>query len=440
MSIQKSLKNAMLTGAGLISWQNNAPTQYNDRQHQYFSAETRTFTQKMLKYASDFVQAQVQGLNPEDPYEWQTRGIRMAELVQPTAAIQRDFDDYKMIIFEDRDIEYVMPGAKIVALGSTWLVMNPMNMSGSDGAGVIRRCNSVWNFIDYYGNVISEPILVENTRANANDGDAQQSLLINKGYFNVICQYNDYTRQIDTNTRMILGTSAYRVTGYSDFDMEYTGDYNSVRTLSFSVRYEESNDAIDDMVNHVAGGKSFSWDVMLTDWATTIQAGQTKAFTAASVRNGIPVTGSTENPISYLWESSDESVLTVDEDGIVTAVAEGYAQITATLEQNPSHSETVGVNVTSVTDGVFFTSTPPDALGSYESVTVSAAYFDDGAETADALTWTLTGADETAYSYTEAQDGKSVTVRCFGYSEKPLVITAGANGFDAVVKIRLEGI
>lgn len=258
MSIQKSLKNAMLTGNGLVSWQNNEPTQYDGRQRQYFSPESRTFTQAYARYSSDYIEAQMQGIDSENPYAWQTRLIRMADIVKPSAAIQRNFDDYKMILVADRDIEYIMPGSKIVAMGSTWLVVNPMNISGSDGSAVIRRCNAVWNHLDAEGNILSEPILVENQRANANDSDAQNSLLISKGYFNVICQYNQETAQINTNTRMILGKGAYRVTGFSDFEMEFTGDYSTVRLLSFTVRYEEPNPVIDDMENHVAGGKTFT--------------------------------------------------------------------------------------------------------------------------------------------------------------------------------------
>ena len=438
MSINKSLKNAMLTGNGLVAWGNNAPGQYNDRQHQYFSAETRTFTQQMARYSSDYVQARVQGLDPQNPYSWQERTIRMADIVKPTAAIQRDFDDYKMILFADRDIEYIMQGAKIEAMGSTWIVYNPLNISGSDGAAVVRRCNAVWNFFDFYGNVISEPILVENTRANANDSDTQNSMSIAKGYFNVLCQYNDHTRQIDTNTRMILGTAAYRVTGYSDFDMEYTGDYGSVRMLQYSIRFEEANFTIDDMEKHVAGGKAFSWGITVNA-PDKLRVGATAQCTAESVRNGQNVVSSGEHPISYYYTSSDKSVLTVTNDGLITAVAEGTATITATLTQNPAYSAAMELTVTETEDGVAFTSTIPQTLGAFESATITAAYFLDGEEQDDPLTWYVGGADETAYSYAVSTDGKSVSIDCFGYSTAPLIVTAAIGADSATASIALEG-
>lgn len=439
MSIQKSLKNAMLTGNGLVSWQNNTPVQYSGKQRQYFSPETRTFTQMYAQYSSDFVKAQIQGIDPKNPLAWQTRFLRFSDVVKPSAAIQRHFDDYKMILVADRDIEYIVPGSKIVTMGSTWLVVNPMNVSGSDGAALVRRCNAVWNYLDYYGNVVSEPIIAENERANANDSDTQNSQLISKGYFNILCQNNDGTRQIDTNTRMILGSGAYRVTGFSDFETEFTGDYSSVRLLSFTVRYEEPNYIIDDMENHVAGGKEFSWVVSISGPAS-IHPNGTAQFTATSVRNGETVTDTTENPISYEWESSDESVVTVDDFGIVTAVGNGSATIRVKVSQNAALHENYGITVTESADGVEFTSITPVKLGAYETACVTAAYFEDGQEQQDALTWTFTGADENAYSAVVDTDGKTVCIDCYGYSDLPLIVTAGYGVYTASATILLEGL
>lgn len=437
MSIQKSLKNAMLTANGLVSWQNNAPTQYANKQRQYFSPETRTFTQQMARYSSDFVEAQVQGLDPTNIYAWQTRLLRFSDVVKPSAAIQRHFDDYKMILFADRDIEYIAPGSKIITMGSTWIVDNPMNVSGGDGIARVRRCNAVWNFLDYYGNVVSEPIVAENERANANDSDNQQSLLISKGYFNILCQHNENTRQIDTNTRIILGTGAYRVTGYSNFETEYTGDYTSVRMLSFTVRYEEPNAAIDDMENHVAGGKTFAWDISVSG-ASSLTVGATTELTAQSIRNGENVTSTPENPVSYTWEISDETVLSVDANGLVTAIGEGDATVRVTLAQNTAKHVNYAISVTESTDGVFFTSSVPESIAAYDQAEITAAYFENGAETAEELQFTFSGAD--AGSYGVMVGPRAVTIYCYGYSETPLAVTASYGAYSASAEIALTGI
>lgn len=431
------IKNAALAANGLNPVRNNSPAQYRDRQKQYFDPETREFTRQIAKYSSDFVEARVQGLDPDDFYGWGTYRMRFADVVRPSSAIQRHFDDYKMVLFESPKIEYIRPGTKIVTMGSTWLATNPVNVSGASGSGVIRRCNAVWNFHDFYGNVISEPIIVENERANANDSDAQNSLLISTGYFNVICQYNDWTRQIDTNTRFILGSGAYRVTGYSDFHMEFTGDYDSVRLLSFSVRYEEPNDAIDDMENHVAGGKTFSWEIRV-ETPRTLQAGMSAQLTAKSYKSGAEVTETEEFPVSYTWESSDESVATVDENGVVTAVAEGNAVIRVKLVQNPEQHINVPITVTATQDSVEFTATVPQSLGMFDSATITAAYFVDGEAQPDILTWTFQGADKNAYSATVFEN--TATITGYGYSEMPLTVIASYGNYSARANIVLEGL
>lgn len=437
MSIQKSIKNALLTANGLVAFSTNQPTAYADKQPQIFSPETKTFTQQYARYSSTYFEAKVQGIDPKNPFAWQTRMIRMADIVRPSAALLRKADNYKMILFADREIEYITPGAKIETMGSVWLVTNPFNISAADGGSVAERCNAVWNYLDYYGNVVSEPMVVTNVRADANDSDAQEGNLITKGYFNVTMQYNAATAQIDTNTRFILGTAAYRVTGYSDFMQEFTGDYETVRLLNFTVRYEEPNVTIDDMENHVAGGKAFSWDVSIAGLNRIAPEG-TAQLTASSSRNGEPVQGSEEQPVSYLWSSGNEAVAAVDENGLVTGVSEGWTIITATLAQNPRYSANYLVSVEAVSNAVRFTSSVPESLQAYGRCKISAAYFADGAETDEALEWSFSGAAEGSYRATGG--GKQVRIYCFGYSETPLQVTVRYNDLTAVAAIALGGL
>lgn len=437
MSIQKSIKNSLLTMNGLVAFSTNQPSQYADKQRQYFSPETKSFIQSQAKYASDYMEAEVQGIDPQNPYAWQTRCLRMSDVVKPSAAILRKTDNYKLVLFADRDIEYLLPGSKIKTMGNVWLVTNPFNISGADGAGIVQRCNAVWNYLDWYGNVISEPIVVENDVAYANDSDAQEGNLIAKGYFNVLAQYNDVTTQIDTNTRMILGTAAYRVTGYSDFVTEFTGDYNTVRILGFSIRYEEPNPEIDDMENHVASGKTFSWEVQISGSAV-IPEGITEQFVATSSRNNEDVQSTEEHPISYIWSSSNTDVATVDETGLVTAVAPGEAVIYATLEQNQNYRAAFEVSVADVEDSVEWTSNVPATISAYEDYEISAAFFEGGIETDEPLEWSFTGASKN--SYKAIANDKTATIYCFGYSKKPLVVTVTHGELSATATIRMEGI
>lgn len=439
MGINANIKNALLTTGNLYTIPDNAPPQYAGRQKRYLDTETGMYVYDYLKYASDYFEADAQGLDINDPKKWVKVHIRMADIVKPSATLTHKFDESKLIMIAERGYDYVRSGTKFVTMGNTWLSTNPANMSASNGQGIVDRCNASWNSLDYYGNIHTEPIVVKKLLMSANDSDYQMGVLVTKGYFTLICQYNEWTRQLDTNSRIILGSAAYRITGYSDFNMEFTGDYDSVRLLEFNARYEEPNFDIDDMENYVAGGLTFSWEVS-ANFKDTLKVGETDSIIVISRRNDVVVTGNDENEISYTYESSDESVATVDENGTITAVGEGQAIITIKLAQNPLYGATATLQVVSAstTPHTEFTSPVPTTLKVMESAVISAAYFDGEEQTTDAIEWTFAGASENAYRATI--DGNSVTIGCYGGSKTPLTVTASANGESISATIALKGI
>lgn len=416
----------------------NSPAQYSGRKRQYLGSGSACFINQYAKYASDFFEAQAQGLDPKDFSAWRTVALRMSDIVKPSAFMTRNADDYKKILIADRDADYIPPGAKFVTMGSTWLCINPENISSASGTAAVQRCNAAWNHLDWYGNVLSEPIAVEQQLAKASTPDEQDYLLITKGYYDVKCQYNEYTAQLGENSRLILGGSAYMITGFTDFIQEFTGNYESVRLLQFSIRYEEPNAEIDDMENHVAGGKKFSWDIAVTG-TPTMTVGNESVFTASSTRCGETVKTSSEHEITYLWTSSDASVAEIGENGDVKAVGTGECEITCTLAQNTeiSGKMTVSVEEAAAEPVVKFLGTVPSELDMYTSTIIKAAYFENGAEMQKTVTWTLSGTD--AGCFRAAADGNRLTVTCYGGSTTPLAVTAAVGDVSATAEIWLRG-
>lgn len=441
--MKQAIKNAMLAGSSSFSFKQQIPTQYSDRQKRYMNYETRKFTEQMARYSSDYVEAQIQGLIPEDPFGYTKVHIRFSDIVRSSSAISYEFDNYKVIDIAEPQYTYVRIGAKVVAMGSTWLVINPANMGNVLGKAMIQRCDAVWNYLDYYGNVCSEPMCFDRRLAKANDGDAQRSTMITKGYFDAKVQYNSATTQLDTNSRIILGSAAYKVTGFSDFIQEFTGDYNSINLLEFDLRYEEPNDAIDDMVNHVAGGKTFKWDIRVSG-TPTLMAGDTTQLTATSIRTAEEktkiVTSTEGKPISYIWESNNERIACVGVDGAVTAVSEGEAEITCILAQNTAQKSVFKIIVAgdATAPHVNFTSTVPEKIGVYQELTLTAEYFEDGIATGNDITYEFSGAPDNAY--TVKINGNEVIIKCFRGAVLPLVITALHGEYSDTAQVYLEGI
>ena len=438
--MDKIIKNAKLSFGGAVSdpsW--NVPGQYKDRQTQYYMGETDRFKKKFLKYASDFFDATAQGLYGPDEAEWVPCKIRLAEVVRPSSAIQREFDDYKQLLLEEPALPYIPQGTKYTFMGSIWLMINPLNVSNGDGGGIVRRCRATWNHLDYYGNVLQEPLVIETDRASANSDDSQQWDNITKGYFNITCQSNQWTNQLNTNSRLILGKGAYRITGFTDFFEDFTGDFDSTRLIRFTARYEEPNDEIDDMVRRVAGGLTFSWDIDLGG-TPTITVGQSAALTPVSRRNGVIVANTAELPVSYGWESSDETVCTVDNGGNITGISSGSAKILCVLMQNPTVSTEYAVTVEGAgsADKVAFLQDIPEEMRMFETVSIEAAWFENGEITEDHVKITVSGPESAAY--TADINGNRATITCYAGSTIPLTVKASHGNESVSAEITLKGI
>lgn len=427
--IQKYIENVHVINGRIHAPHENEPNQYQNRNYSYLNTASSRHYQEYAKYASDYFTADAQGLNPNDRWAWEKVTLRMADIVRASNATQKQYNDYKTILLDRMKYAYIPRGAKFVTMGSTWLCINPENISGADGIGLIQRCKAVWNHLDWYGNVKSEPMAVDGTEIlRANAPDPQYQMTVMKGYYNVKCQYNEDTAQINDNTRMILGTGCYVVTGYSDFTTEFTGDYNSVRMLEFTIRKDEVNKTIDDLENHVAGGLTFTWEVVVSG-PTAVKAGEEIEMSVSSIRCNEPVVSTEEHPINYVWTSTNNDVATVDEDGVVTGVSEGTCFIIATLEQNPEKSTSVMITV-SEESTLAWARTPPLALSAYETAVLEAT--EDDAE------WIFSGADENAYRATV--NGKYATVVCWSGSVEPLRVTVRKDDDEIYAVIPLNGI
>lgn len=423
-------------GSRSLQTASNRPKAFSDRKNPYFADATGRFIAEYARFATNHTAARMQGLNGADFYAWSEQLLRLADVNKRGGAIDRPTDGYKDFLVEAHEIEYVPEGAKVETMGSTWLVTNPANISGAVGSGIMRRCNATWNHRDWYGNLKKEPMVVEKAAMNATANNFQETVLQMQGYFNIIMQYNEETKELDVNSRLMLGRSLYQLTGYADVSEEFTGDEESVHLLNFTARIQEPDREKDDLVNRVANAYPFSWHVDVTG-KPAMSGGAEAQFTAQSTRNGAAVDGDEAHPVHYLWESSDESVCTVNAQGKVTAVGAGICTIRAVVAENRTLQGEMIVTVEESFTGVRFTGELPRRLRPYESAEIGAVYVENGAETDKTLTWTFSGAD--ADAFTAEADGNQAVIRCWSGSETPLSVTAAYEGEMANGTMVLEG-
>ena len=435
---EKYINNSLYGGGTGQTFKTNAPAQYADQQRQYMAGISRRFIGERAYLSSDFVSAEVQGLT-DNFYEYVTTNIRLADISTPSASSTKKTDDFKEILFADPKIAYIPVGAKIKTMGSTWLVINPSNIASAQTTAVIARCNTSYNSYNDYGALVTEPIYVEKSSMLGNDDTTKQNIVLLDGYFNVICQLNENTQKLGQNQRIMLGSMPYHITGFTDFIQEFSGDRSSVHLLSFTARLEEVTKNDDDEENYVANGDVENYSAMIVGGVGTLSVGSTLQLSASLVLNGDEVTPTDENPISWNWSSSNKKVLSVDDNGLVTALEGGAEVIEAVLAENPSIVAKVSITATVETNEPYvkFTSFSDTSISQYDSEMYTAAYFENGVQTDQEIVWSFSGASDV--DYTAEIEGNSVMISCDSASDIPLILTASCNGYSASVSVSLEG-
>lgn len=440
MSLESNIKKGRLSASYTRPYITNAPAG-TEAATEYFSNDTKAFYSKYLQWSSNMYDIEVQGIRAEEWYEYTTARVRVSDVISPTTGDYLN-DDWAWILFEDPGITFVPIGAKVKYNNSTWLVVNPDNVSAESGSAIIRRCNAVYHDLDWYGNVIAEPMIFDRGKALGTADYYDEEMVLMTAYAHCFMQRNPNTANIRHNTRMLLGHQAYAVRGLVDFIQEFTGDDNTVHMLRFDLGITEPN-RNDDFTTHVAEGKSFSWTI-LPQLPETLQENGSIALSAKSIRCGEEVANTQEHPIFYRWTSSDPSVASVDNTtGVVTGVSEGWCEISCMLRQNHDLTATWGIRVVqdSGEEYISFTSQPPESIPQFSSVTFVAARFQGGEMLPGPVSFRLEDADRNSYGYMteELDEGTAITITCYAPSERPLAVYAYSENAEIVTKIRLEG-
>lgn len=433
-NLQNSIKNGLLTSSRLNNVVTNAPANTSPKWSKY-NDEATAYYHEYAPYASNVFEAEIQGLDYNNFYAWTKVHIRSSNVINPSTG-ENLSTSWQDILILDRKVDFLPIGAYVKYNNNTWIVYNPDNIASPTGNGIVIRCNTTYNTLDYYGNLIKTPMFYAKGTVLASSPYYMEYSATIDGYQHVIMQLNEVTKKITNNTRIILGKSAFGMYGVSDFPEEFTGDPNSCHIFRADLRLQETIEA-DDLVNHVADGKHFKFNIHIGA-SDTMRQGGTQKLTVDAYRNNIEVQSSEDTPLTYLWSSSDENVATVDEDGIVTAIGEGYCQITCTLKENPNVTDACGINVlVSSEPYIDFTSPVPDKVKAYTTFEITAAYYENGQPTDNIVEWTLRGADEDAYSYTVS--GNTVTITTYAPSAQPLEVYASYGDSTDVKNIQIVG-
>lgn len=422
-NIHNYIKDGRLASSRMNPVVTNAPsgtvpihTKYND--------ETAAYYDTYAQYADNVFDAEIQGLDYSDFYKWTKVRIRSSNVIDPSTGENLSISWQKILIL-DKHIDFVPIGAYLKYNNATWIVYNPDNIASSTGGAIVIRCNQTYNTLDYYGNIVKTPMFVAKGTILASSPYYMEYSATIDGYQHIVMQLNDVTSKITNNTRIILGKSAFGMYGVSDFPEEFTGDMETCHILRADLRLQETIKS-DDLVNHVADGKGFSFDLNIGA-VHKMSVGDTQQLTVTPRRN-METIAYPHPTITYRWGSTDENVATVDDNGVVTAVGIGRASIFCVLNENDSINTTANIQVYSDRDRqtfLDFTSPIPTSVKAHSSLQITASYYEDG-EPSDSgdFEWKLSGADEQSYSYNVLNHGKRINIEFYRPSSNPLEVAA----------------
>ena len=428
-------RDAILLGVTGTVRKSNSAEKRTGLQKQYFRDETLLYTEAVGALASNVYETQSQGINFDDWYSYVPIKIRVDNAVQVSSGELMTDDWMRIYIIQPTGIDTIGQGAYMYFDSNWWMVYKPKGVLTVRGQALVRRCNTVINKLDYYGNIVSIPMAFTKLGTLGNAPNVTENMILSKNYMNCYCQLNSITKEFTENTRMIQGKAAYAIRGINDFTREYTEDRNSVHIMAFTIERQEPLEQ-DSIELQVADYYSFSWVVCLNA-NDHMALGTTQTIVPLSYRNEVLVESTEEHPISYKFESSDETVLTVDNDGVVTTVGEGWATVRVTLNQNPENRKSINITVSETGESkVVFNCTPTTVLDEHDSCIISAVYIENGVATDDTVAFTFSGAPERSYSAISVGVNK-YEVRCYNASREPLMVTIEAHGSTDSMQIRL---
>lgn len=437
---QKYIQSSSASLPKVTSVQNNVPSQYKDRQHQYLADRRALYDEARDYLATDFVKARVQGLK-DNFFEWTETEIRLSDVSTQsvTAFDSKEYDNFKEILFRSRKYDYIPMGAYIETMGSIWMVVNPGNMSSPTTNAVVARCRAHWSFYDEYGNIRWEPLVIDRRTMLSNRNESPENLVLMEGYFNVKCQKNANTVKLRDNQRIILGDYAYHITGYTDFFEEFTGDDTSAHVINFTVRREEPEDH-DDLVNHIADGLMYEWSAELIG-PPEMAYGGVATLSPHMLLNGSVASPDAQHSQTWKYTSDNPNALTVSAGGVVEAVGEGEATITATLDQNPDLTAELTVSVVEMGEEIRVLNVVPPSITQYNTAQIRVSYVLNGQAQSfpPPFEWTFSGAKPEDYTITLYDDGRTCAITCNSPSQEPLVATVSCGNATKSVSIELIG-
>lgn len=314
----------------------------------------------------------------------------------------------------------------------TYICYDRMNSIGDSNKFKCVRCNNVLTWIDEYKNIITLPCYIGNDITSTNNLISKDGV-INEARLVVLVQANEFTQSIVINQRfMFQHSSAFKVEEVNNF-MQEEGTNGLVTCIKLYVEYSPMLPTDNKELNIC--------DYYNIDYNLKINQGDIKNI--KGFNGNLTATLKNNNDIISLplvWESSDKSVVRIDDNGNYTITGNDgtTAIITCYMKDNMSIKDSINLEVVSSGTGdkvIVVTPNDVSLLKENQKVDFDCGVYIDGVIQPDIVTCVASNVDKSCY----VLDGYSLTIK--KKSTLPLILTFSADGCDDVIfEIKLRGL
>ena len=319
----------------------------------------------------------------------------------------------------------------------TYICYDRMNLTTLTADFKVVRCNNVLTWIDEYGNIITLPCYLGTDITSTNNLIGKDGIVPNARMI-ILVQANDFTKSIVKNQRfMFEHSTAFKVEEVNNF-MQEQGTNGQVTCIKIYINYSAilPSDNVDINICDY-------YDVDYTleiDQENINQENGFEGKLTATIKNLDEIV----EGIEVIWETSDNSVVVIDENGNYKIVGQpnDKAIITCSMKENPNIKNSIEINVvSSVSTNRIIVVNPNDItiLKEHQIIELIPKVYNEGEALPDIVTCIGSNVSDKCYNLVPTTNGYSLEI--IKKNSKPLILTFSAdNCADYVMEIKLIGL
>lgn len=326
---------------------------------------------------------------------------------------------------------------------SVWFCLALDSQTIYEQLGKIRMCTNSLRFYNNHGDLISVPCVFDD-KINSEKNISLSKLKYINGITTVYAQLNSDSEQIVANQRFLFGRpgswTSFRVVsvGVNNFMNLFYNDNTSSRVLELTMEASYVNYKTDDLINGIA-------DIMSSAIEVDIEEIENVAGTTIQVSTSVFINGIiSDEPVE--WSSSDDSIATVSDSGVISLLSNGSAVVTVKMSNNTDVKKDISISVVDSPDEQIEIVCYPVSDGVVEILQgiqqdFSCYLYENGVRLLDTFTFSIeTDLPSSYYSFVIV-DGNNFSIKNNRMDiDNHIYITCESGLYSKVVEVQLNGV